>query len=122
MHRLDQLFLSWWFPNLFLLVICVAILTVAALMTPSTEMLSFFGYEVPVMCSFRRFTGYGCPGCGLTRSFTFFAHGELLQGIQMNLLGLPMFLVVAAQVPYRILRLVRGAPTPPEPRMEAPAR
>ncbi|MEQ1566850.1 MAG: DUF2752 domain-containing protein [Myxococcota bacterium] len=85
----------------------VAVVALAAAMSPSTDHLSLFGWEVPMMCTFRRLTGVSCPGCGLTRSFVFLAHGRWEEAVRMNVLGLPLFGVVLAQIPLRISRLAR---------------
>ena len=100
--------LSWWFAEVFLLVLCGAAVTVAWLLSPGADVGSLFGVEVPVLCTFRRLTGLECPGCGLTRSFTFMAHGSIGGAFEANLLGPVLFTLVASQVPYRIIRIVRG--------------
>src|ERR1700753_3212695 len=41
----------------------------------------------PVMCPFRLLTGIPCPGCGLTRSFCCFAHGDIRGAFSNHLLG-----------------------------------
>ena len=103
------LFTSWWFGDALLLGLCTVVVAAAVLLTPTPEFVEFFGWRVPEACGFRRMTGYGCPGCGLTRSFTFMAHFSPIQALKMNPIGPPFFLFVAVQVPYRLLRLVRGA-------------
>jgi hypothetical protein len=108
--RIDYVGSRWWFTDVVFLSICGAIVLAAALLTPSTEAVSLFGMEVPVLCSWRQLTGMGCPGCGLTRSFTFMAHGRVVEAFRLNPLGPPMFLFVAVQVPWRVLRLVRRRP------------
>ena len=106
--RLNDIILSWWFGELFLLVLCGGAVAVAALLSPGADVVSFFGVEIPVLCSFRRITGYECLGCGLTRSFTFMAHGSIRGAFEANLLGPVVFTLVASQVPYRVIRIVRG--------------
>jgi hypothetical protein len=107
--RIDHVGSRWWFTDAVFLSICGAIVAAAVMLTPSTEAVSFFGVEVPILCSWRQLTGIPCPGCGLTRSFTFMAHGRFAEAFQLNMLGPPTFLFVAAQVPWRIVRLVRGS-------------
>ncbi len=93
--------------ELILAVFFGAIIAVAALMTPSSETLTVFGMDVPVVCGFRRVTGIGCPGCGLTRSFAFMAHFDFASAFRMNWLGPFLFLGFATQPPYRTYVIVR---------------
>lgn len=92
------------------LAVAVGVLALAATMSPSPAVLHLFGHEVPTLCTFRLLTGESCPGCGLTRSFVFLAHGQLTDAFRMNVLGPPLFVALAAQVPYRLIRLWRGRP------------
>ena len=87
--------------------IALAVLTVAALVHPSDTQLTLFGWDIPVMCTFRRLTGWPCPGCGLTRSFVWMAHGHPIDALRMNLLGPPLFLALLAQIPLGIRRELR---------------
>lgn len=84
-----------------LAVVFGAIVLAAALLSPSDEAVRVFGYEVPIMCGFRRLTGMGCPGCGLTRSFAFMAHFDPVGAFRMNWLGPFLFAGFATQPPYR---------------------
>lgn len=86
----------------------MGIVVLAVFLTPSTEELSLFGWDVPVLCTFRRVTGFPCPGCGLTRSFVFLAHGHLVDAFRMNLFGPPAFVWVVAQLPWRAVRIWRA--------------
>lgn len=106
--QLNRIALTWWFGHAILLVASLAVVGTAALLTPSSEMLSLFGFDIPILCSFRRLTGYGCPGCGMTRSFTFMAHGQLLGAFQVNYLGPLAFTATAAQIPWRCYRMFEG--------------
>lgn len=40
--------------------------------------------EGPVLCPVRLGIGLPCPGCGVTRAFSFMAHGEFGRAIQFN--------------------------------------
>jgi len=82
------------------------IVVLAFVLTPTTEAVSVFGLEVPTLCVWRLTTGISCPGCGLTRSFTFFAHGHVVEAFQMHALGPLLFVAVAAQVPWQVYRMV----------------
>ena len=89
------------------LAIAVAVVILSVVLRPGAGAVSLFGWEVPILCTFRRVTGVPCPGCGLTRSFVFLAHGQVLDAFRANLLGPLAFGVTVAQVPYRLRRLRR---------------
>lgn len=99
-----ELMRQYWFGELLLAAFFGAVLAVALLMSPSDEAVSLFGMEIPVVCGFRRITGTGCPGCGLTRSFAFMARGDVVSAFQMNWLGPFLFAAFATQPPYRLYR------------------
>ncbi len=107
--RIDQIATSWWFGHTVILALCCAVVGAAMLLAPSPDAVSLFGVELPAMCTFRRATGIGCPGCGLTRSFAFMGQGSVWSAFQMNWLGPLLFTGVVAQLPYRVLRLSRAA-------------
>ncbi len=102
---LDELTRRRWFGHALVLAISAVVLVLAATMTPSDAAVTVFGWEVPVVCGFRRLTGHPCPGCGLTRSFTYLAHGHLADAFRINALGPFVFAFVAAQVPLQARRL-----------------
>jgi hypothetical protein len=95
-----------------ILIVAAAVLASSLLITPSAGDLTLFGFEIPVMCTWRRIFGVECPGCGLTRSFTYMAHGLVAESWSMNKLGPPLFGLIAIQVPYRLIRIVRGPRSP----------
>lgn len=75
------------------------------MLTPSDSVLTLFGWEIPPLCVWKNLTGWDCPGCGLTRSFTWMGHGQPLRALDRNALGPLLYLVVAAQIPWRLWRL-----------------
>lgn len=99
-----ELMRQYWFGELLLAAFFGAVLAASLLLSPSTEAVSLFGWDIPVVCGFRRITGTGCPGCGLTRSFAFMAHGQVIEAFRMNWIGPVLFLAFASQPPYRIYR------------------
>lgn len=62
---------------------------------------------LPGVCSFRRWSGHPCPGCGLTRSFISLAHGEFGAAWSFNPAGILLFALVASQIPYRAVQIWR---------------
>jgi len=38
----------------------------------------------PDFCVWRRFAGFSCPGCGLTRGVCFLVHGRWAEAVQFN--------------------------------------
>jgi hypothetical protein len=64
----------------------------------------------PVLCPFRAITGLPCPGCGLARSWTYAAHGDLATSVSRHPVG-PLLLVLAvAFVSTVAARTIRSAP------------
>lgn len=108
LKELDRITVQWWFGHALLLVAAVFVVATAAVFQPSEEMLTVFGQEIPVMCGWRQMTGLPCPGCGLTRSFTFMAHGQPMLAFEMNWLGPPMFAAVVGAIPWQAFRLWQG--------------
>jgi hypothetical protein len=45
------------------------------------------------VCPLYSITGFACPGCGLTRGFHAFLHGEFLTALDYNAL-IPIFVVI----------------------------
>lgn len=67
----------------------------------------FASVPLPGICTFKRMTGLDCPGCGLTRCFVSLSHGRIEEAWSFNPAGLFLYLVVAFQVPFRILQIRR---------------
>lgn len=99
--------------DLVMLVVCVGIVAASIILTPSESVITLFGWELPGLCAFKNLTGMDCPGCGLTRSFTFMGHGDPRQAFDLHWLGPALYALVAAQVPYRAWRIWRNRPGGP---------
>lgn len=68
--------------------------------------------EGPVICPFRRLTGLPCPGCGLTRSWTYLVHGRVGDSFAVHPFG-PLFLAaVVVLVGFVVVARVRRRPPP----------
>jgi Protein of unknown function (DUF2752) len=66
---------------------------------------------LPQTCASRSWFGLRCPGCGLTRSIIHLAAGEWKASWQNHRLGGLMAVMIALQIPYRLLAMRR--PDPP---------
>ncbi|MCB9763241.1 MAG: DUF2752 domain-containing protein [Alphaproteobacteria bacterium] len=97
-----------------ILVVSLVVVVASVLLDTTAQTVSFFGDPIPPLCVIRRLTGYRCPGCGLTRAFVFMGHGDPLSALRMNLMGPLMWVLVAAQVPYRAKQLMRGNAAAPD--------
>lgn len=66
----------------------------------------------PVICPFRNITGLPCPGCGLTRSWVYLAHGWWRESFLANPFGLVAVAVVLALVVLAVRARYAGAGPP----------
>src|SRR5262245_29390375 len=93
---------------------CIVLLSLLLSIRGSTQVvLPLVQVPLPELCTFRRFVGLDCPGCGLTRSFISLAHGDLAAAWSYNPAGLWLFGLVLVQLPYRgyqLWRIRRGLP------------
>ncbi len=66
----------------------------------------------PVICPFRRLTGLPCPGCGLTRSWVYLAHGWWRESWAAHPFGAVAVLAVLALCVAVVVARVRRVPPP----------
>ena len=95
--------------HLGILAACAAIVLLSMILEPSSEALHLFGVEVPPLCMWKNLTGTDFLGCVLTRSLTYMGHGQIAHAFDLHKLGPLFFAFVAAQVPWRLGRLVAWA-------------
>ena len=87
------------------LLICGAALAGAVVLTPHVEGLSLFGYRWPFYCWLHETLGIKCALCGLSRSFSTLAHGDIHAALQFHRLGPAVFALFCLQIPYRLYAL-----------------
>ena len=90
-----------------MMLLCGLVLLASFLLTPGVDVVSLGSWHVPALCMSRRVFDIQCPGCGLTRSFVFLAHFHPVMAWEANKLGIPMYFLVAAQIPFRAWRIWR---------------
>ena len=66
----------------------------------------------PVLCPFRALTGLPCPGCGLTRSWVYAAHGWWQESFASNAFGLLLVAAVLVLAVVVVTRRVRRTRPP----------
>ena len=101
------LWLRWWMADVLILAVCALALALAFLLTPGSEQVAVFGWSIPEVCAIKRFTGQPCPGCGMTRSWVYLAHGDWRSAFTMIVFGPVLFLTAAVQIPLRGYRIWR---------------
>jgi hypothetical protein len=68
----------------------------AALMGAGSGTVAYFDpskANLPQVCPLYSLTGFACPGCGLTRGFHAFFHGDVLTALDFNAL-IPVWVVI----------------------------
>jgi hypothetical protein len=66
----------------------------------------------PVVCPFRLATGLPCPGCGLTRSWVYIAHGDFGDALRANPFGYLTMTAAVALIVLVAVTVVLGRPVP----------
>ena len=60
------------------------------------------------VCPLYRFTGFACPGCGLTRGFHALMHGDVLTALDFNAV-IPLYLLIFGYLFVSLISLaIRG--------------
>jgi hypothetical protein len=103
----DWLSIASW---LVLLLGPLAVLVTAAMLTPSPEGHGTHTQLGLPPCGFLVYTGYPCPGCGLTTSFAHMIRFEIFGAAQANPFGILLFLCTAAMVPLAVAGIARRMP------------
>jgi hypothetical protein len=88
-----------------LLVACLIIMASFLLEVRPGGTVGFLGiqaFRLPTLCLSQEWFGIQCPGCGLTRSFVYLAHGHWQEAWKAHRLGWLLAITVILQIPYRI--------------------
>lgn len=91
-----------------LFAIPTAVLITAALLTPNPAGHGTHTQLGLPPCGFLVFTGYPCPGCGLTTAFAYMIRLDVLGAWGANPFGIALFLATAAFIPFAAIGFVRG--------------
>ena len=82
-------------------------ITAALVVYPGNgEQMMIFGLPFGSECTFKAEQGYGCPGCGMTRSWVYSARGQIMRAMTYNPAGSTLFLWLALGLPMGVARLV----------------
>ena len=106
-----------------LIALAALVLSVPGTAREETVMVPLINRPLPPLCASKIMLGVECPGCGMTRSFISFAHGDFARAWQFNSVGVLGFVLVLSQIPYRswqLLRLGRGKPAFAHPALNWP--
>jgi len=99
---------------------CLAVLIVAAILPPSHQGVSTHTQLGFKPCEFLERTGLPCPSCGMTTSFSLFAHGKLLGSFYVQPMGFVLavvtaggfwvasYLAITGKPALRLMRLIPG--------------
>ena len=93
------------------LLFAAAIVLLSVILSPGTsqdDRVTIFGFKTPVLCLHRLIFNEPCAGCGLTRSFVSFAHGDVEASYKFHRLGIPLFIVILFQIPLRLYLMKVG--------------
>jgi hypothetical protein len=102
--------------HLIVLGLSLAVIALSAVLTTvddrAVAVPGFTNLPLPEVCQSRRWLGWDCPGCGLTRSFIHFFHGRWEQSYAMHRLGWLLAVLTVLQIPYRLYALATSQALP----------
>ncbi len=93
-----------------LFAIPTAVVVTAAMLTPNPHGHGTHTQLGLPPCGFLVFSGYPCPGCGLTTAFAHMVRLEVLGAWAANPFGIALFLCTVAFIPLAAMGFVRGWP------------
>jgi len=91
--------------HLILLLACAGVLAASFILRLSGEGLSLFGWRWPFHCWLHETFGVRCALCGMSRSFSSLAHGDIATSFAFHHLGPFLFAVFCLEIPYRLYAL-----------------
>ncbi|MFT5679730.1 MAG: hypothetical protein ACI8RZ_000635 [Myxococcota bacterium] len=91
--------------HLMLFLLCGGVVAASMILSPTDAVVALGGFDIPELCIWRRMTGHSCPGCGMTRSFTYMGHGQIFDAFRLHTLGPFLYTLVAVQIPLRAWRM-----------------
>lgn len=99
-------------PNLIVFGVCLCLIAGALVLTPpgpESACIKLGPLSLPSVCTLKNMTGLSCPGCGLARSVSALAHGEVAKSLGYHRLGWLVFIYIVAQFVYRLALLTLAA-------------
>ncbi len=93
--------------HIIILTLCVALIAASYAFTLDEVGVYFFGIKWPLHCFLKHTFGISCAFCGMTRSFTSLAHGNLAQAKNFHPIGPFLFALIAFQIPYRLWAIAK---------------
>jgi len=86
--------------------LCAGVLAASILLRTDREGLSLFGCAWPFHCRLYDVFGIRCALCGMSRSFSSLAHGDVEASFGFHPLGPVVFVLFCLEVPYRVYGLL----------------
>ncbi len=91
--------------HIIVLLVCAAVSVAAFFADVDDVGLYFFGWKWPLHCVLYDNFKLKCALCGMSRSFSALAAGQVEKAFYYNRVGPILFLLVFLQIPYRILAI-----------------
>ena len=84
------------------------LLVVAAWLTPDPRGLGTHQRLGLPPCSFLQLTGWRCPSCGMTTSWSYLVRGQIGSSLRANAGGMLLGLICLVMVPWSLISGLRG--------------